>query len=289
MNNERQLILATQEYEGKFRRFPGLFENLSEQHLKSESAISNTTWAVLLLPELERQALYDVNAAGELRGTYVDVFVCPSDGENSRIGAVTTYVANGGRVSSVVKQSTQNGPFLNRIFNPDLKMLEGHWVDGREYTLAYAENVNATNYDEIGWNGFWQPDLWMPDGDFIDKKHADRTWNPVFLWSNVADTQIPINAEELPVLVQTMKTCDSYTTGRYTSESCEEDPGINKTPLTRPSSSHGGGINVVFASGRAMFLRQDISYQVYIALMTPYDKKSESPDPKYLLEDKDYL
>ena len=32
--------------------------------------------------------------------------------------------------------------------------MEGHWRDGREYTLIYTENSDATNYDVIGWNGF---------------------------------------------------------------------------------------------------------------------------------------
>jgi hypothetical protein len=77
--------------------------------------------------------------------------------------------------------------------------------------------------------------------------------------------------------------------GRFSSMSCIHEPGVNKTPYTRPSSMHSGGVNVVFSSGRAMFLRQDINYQVYISLMTPNDKKSDSPDPLYLLEDKDYL
>jgi hypothetical protein len=55
----------------------------------------------------------------------------------------------------------------------------------------------------------------------------------------------------------------------------------------RPSSNHGGGVNVAFASGRVLFLRETIDYGIYIALMTPYDKKSDSPNPDYQLGDND--
>jgi hypothetical protein len=55
----------------------------------------------------------------------------------------------------------------------------------------------------------------------------------------------------------------------------------------RPSSNHGGGVNVAFASGRVLFLRETIDYGVFIALMTPYDKKSDSPNPNYQLGDND--
>ena len=36
------------------------------------------------------------------------------------------------------------------------------------------------------------------------------------------------------------------------------------------------------------FLREDIDYQVYIALMTLNEKKSDSPNPHFQLEDKHY-
>jgi hypothetical protein len=34
-------------------------------------------------------------------------------------------------------------------------------------------------------------------------------------------------------------------------------------------------------------LREDIKYEVYIALMTLYEKGSSSPNPEYILEDTD--
>jgi prepilin-type processing-associated H-X9-DG protein len=56
----------------------------------------------------------------------------------------------------------------------------------------------------------------------------------------------------------------------------------------RPSSQHGGGVNVAFAGGSATFLREDIDYQVYIALMTIHETSSDSPIPEFILNEKYY-
>jgi prepilin-type N-terminal cleavage/methylation domain-containing protein/prepilin-type processing-associated H-X9-DG protein len=288
LNNLRQLALATMQYEERLDRIPGLFENLDTAGMQTSAAIPNTTWAVMLLPGLERQAIFDNNAAGQLSGTYVEIFLCPSDADKQRTGAVTSYVANGGRAASVTEERVQNGPFLNRIYHPDVATLEGHWVDGREYTLIYSENNDTTAYDEVGWNGFKKNDLWKFDGKFIaDRK--DRAWGPVFLWTECDDPdteqQTLINRPgfDLEDMV-----CDEEVPQRYTSQSCTDKPGKFQATWARPSSYHDGGVNVAFVGGRCTFLRQDIDYQVYIALMTLNEKKSDSPNRYFQLEDKHY-
>jgi hypothetical protein len=55
-----------------------------------------------------------------------------------------------------------------------------------------------------------------------------------------------------------------------------------------PSSMHGGGVNVVFASGRGLFLRENIENKVMIALMTLDDENSDTPHKELLLEDSMY-
>jgi prepilin-type N-terminal cleavage/methylation domain-containing protein len=286
-NNMRQLALATQHFEGRFRRIPGLFDNFSGQHfITGASLVPNTTWSVLLLPDLERAAIYDIYASGQLHASYVQIFLCPSDGTKSRTGSVTSYVANGGRLSSVTEQKIANGPFISRIFQPELETLEGHWVDGREYTLPYSENLDATLYDEIGWNGFYKVETWERDTMFVDKDHKDRTWNPVFFWSKTPEEQTRINS---PGLNRDGQKCDPAAPERYISQSCDQTPGLNNGTWARPSSYHGGGVNVAFTSGRVLFLREDIDYRVYIALMTPNERKSDAPNPAFILEDKHYM
>ena len=82
--------------------------------------------------------------------------------------------------------------------------------------------------------------------------------------------------------------CDEELPRRYTSRSCGEEAGKALATWARPSSYHDGGVNIAFISGRVTYLRQDIDYNVYIALMTLNEKKSDSPNPAFQLEDKHY-
>jgi prepilin-type N-terminal cleavage/methylation domain-containing protein len=296
LNNLRQQALATIQFEERLHRIPALFETLSGQHFDTtgestgNGGAPNITWAVSLLPGIERQDIYDNNAAGCMPGTFVEVYLCPSDGDKQRNGPVTSYVANGGRVYSVAEQRVQNGAFLNRIYDPDATTVDGHWMNGREYTLILSENLDATFYDEIGWNGFLECKNGFPlDLKFINEDHDDRTWNPVFLWgvaNNSLEKQTRINSPGIDLEDIEWEECECPR--RYTSHTCDTMPGRLLATWARPSSNHSGGVNVAFISGRVTFLREDIDYIVYIALMTLNDKKSDSPNPDFQLEDKHY-
>jgi prepilin-type N-terminal cleavage/methylation domain-containing protein len=284
-SNIRNVALATLQYEERFRSFPGLFEIIPGERLKSQSGYPNTTWAVSLMDDLERAGVAAPNKMGELTDTYVAVYVCPSDGSKTRTGPELSYVANGGRLGSVVGERLANGPFINHAYHPKLLMQDGNWMDGRDYTLAYGENVNSPGYTVMGWNGWKSVDPWAFDEPkFITPDLKDRTWGPVFLWGLNTDERTPINMNGPD---QTTIKCDAKITGRYTSISCPAGPGLAMARWARLSSSHGGGVNVAFASGRVLFLRETVDYGVYIALMTPFDKKSDSPDPNYQLGDND--
>jgi hypothetical protein len=53
--------------------------------------------------------------------------------------------------------------------------------------------------------------------------------------------------------------------------------GSGKLAFARPSSRHPGGVLVVFASGRSMFLNANIDYRVYTYLMTSDDGQLKRP------------
>jgi prepilin-type N-terminal cleavage/methylation domain-containing protein len=283
LSNLRQIGLGTLQYEDRFRRFPGLFEKLSPDRFVVENPIPNMTWAVALLPELERAKVTDIAKSGAMTASFIEIYLCPSDGTRARSGPVNNYVANGGRRSSVSFQRLANGPFVNRVYSPDLAILEGHWIDGREYTLVYSENSNSPDYDVIGWNGFKKcGEDWPHHETFVERDHEDRTWGPVFLWSDKSSERIGINmpGDDLDDVK-----CDPEIRGRFIPDSCGFNGGLAYSSWARPSSFHSGGVNVAFSSGRVTFLREDINYDVYIALMTPFDKKSDSPNPSMVLED----
>jgi hypothetical protein len=162
-------------------------------------------------------------------------------------------------------------------------------MDGRDYTLVYSENVNMQSYEYMGWNGWKQFNPWELDKTFVGE-HRDHTWGPVFLWSN--DSANPVAGINMPGIDLYLQYCLEAIPARYSSNSCPDncprgDPGRFASSWARPSSYHGGGVNVAFSSGRVLFLRETVDPQVYIALMTTYDKKSDSPNPNYQLGDGD--
>jgi hypothetical protein len=79
-------------------------------------------------------------------------------------------------------------------------------------------------------------------------------------------------------------------TGRYLGKNCTLECNVDdRSPNAKPSSAHAGGVNVAFGSGRALFLREDIDYKVYRALMTLSEKQSNSPDRNIIMNDQSYL
>ena len=156
-------------------------------------------------------------------------------------------------------------------------------MDGRDYTIGYGEDVDSPNYTVMGWNG-WKKMWGFDQPNFIAPDLKDRTWGPVFLWGLNSEERTPINLNG-PDLSSTK--CEDKLAGRFTSNDCNADAGLRRALWARLSSSHGGGVNVAFASGRVLFLRETVDYAVYVALMTPFDKKSDSLDPNYQLGDND--
>jgi prepilin-type N-terminal cleavage/methylation domain-containing protein len=292
INNLRQLALGATEFEQRQRRYPALFDILPSQHRESESGERFTTWAVLLLPEMEHQSLYDQYALGRvpLPKLYVETYLCPSDSYQSRSGDANSYVANAGYATSASNQIPSNGPFLNRAYDQKAAVIEGHWKDGREHTLAFSERNDAGGYDIMGWNGFTNTanngDL--IDHDVVDRQKADRVWGPAFVWqSSDALSCVHINAPQCTCTTVDVPPClPESGTGRYLGKNCTIDCNLQeRSPNARPSSEHGDGVNVAFASGRALFIHETIDYRVFRALMTLNEKRSNSPDRDLVLDD----
>jgi len=291
LNNLRQLSLAAMVYESRMGSYPALFDQLADQHRTSYNSSERwTTWAVNLLPDLERVTLYEAYATGDtpLPNVYVETFLCPSDSVKPRSGSSNSYVANGGLAVSVKHQKPPNGPFLNRIYDRSARVVEGHWRDGRDHTLVLSEQTEAGPYHRIGWSGLTgqpnNPDVDPIDHQMVDEE-ADGIWNPVFLW-HIS----PMQCSFINGAVCGCTSSDSCSlvpgTGRYVGRSCTAECTTSmRMPNARPSSDHGGGVNVAYGSGRATFFRENIDYHVFRALMTLNNKRSDSPDPDFVIDD----
>lgn len=293
LSNIRQLALASLEYEERMRRYPALFDELPVQHRDSLSGERFTTWAVLLLPDLDRTAIFDLYAAGRvpLPNMYVESYLCPSDGVQPRSGNSSSYVANAGWATSAAHQRPANGPFLNRVYDAKAAVMEGHWKDGKDHTLAFSERKDGQGYDIVGWNGL-VGNIGDLSKDHVDRKvvdddNADRTWNPAFVWHAHPSKYAYINADPSGCTNNDEPPCVVVAgTGRYVADTCTLECNLGKrSPNAKPSSDHAGGVNVAFASGRALFVRESIDYNVWRALMTLFDKQSDSPLRDIILDD----
>ncbi|MEM8866189.1 MAG: DUF1559 domain-containing protein [Planctomycetota bacterium] len=288
LNNMRQLTLATIEFEERHRRWVGLFDYLNSQQLDNQSGERFKTWAVELLPDLERIQIYDNYELGKRPNAYLEIFVCPTDDSVKRSNAAMSYTANAGRIGSVLDQKPSNGPFLNRIYDPRAAMLEGHWRDGREYTLSISESLVAEEYDVIGWSGIVPTDDAFgaaPDLDVIQERE-DRQWSPLFGWTSHASDAIHINGPDRLCPDPGCGPCSRLSELTYPS-SCDDVWEQWSALQARPTSNHPGGVNAAFAGGRARFLKDAIHSDVLRALMTPNDKRSDSPNPLIVISDAD--
>jgi prepilin-type N-terminal cleavage/methylation domain-containing protein len=292
INNLRQLALASLEFEERMRRYPAVFDELPVQQQISESGERWTTWAVYLLPDLEHQAMFDEYAKGELPlpKLYVETYMCPSDGEKPRTGNSSSYVANAGWASSSSNQLPSNGAFINRVYDPKASVVEGHWKDGKDHTLVFSERKDFAGYDMLGWNGFTSnPNDRSKDHidrKVVDEKKEDRVWGPVFVWHSNPPRSGYINAEPSGCTDPDYPPCVPHNQHWYVANTCTLKCNLEeRSPNAKPSSDHSGGVNVAFGSGRALFVREGINYDVWRALMTLNDKGSNSPEPNMILDD----
>jgi prepilin-type N-terminal cleavage/methylation domain-containing protein len=295
LNNIRQLAIASLGFEERMRRYPPLFDKLTAERMESESGEQYTTWAVLMLPDMERQPIYDLYTKGRrpTPNVYVELYRCPSDSTKSRSGSVLSYVVNAGAADSASNQRSANGAFINRVYDPKAVVVEGHWTDGKDQTLALSERKDASAYDLIGWDGFASATLSIGkdpiDHHVVDEKREDRTWGPVFVWHIDPRKCAYINAEPCDCITTTdeMVPCEPIEDApRYLAQDCVFECNVlMRAPNAKPSSEHSGGVNVSFGSGRALFLRETIDYRVYRALMTLNERASTSPEPELLVDD----
>jgi hypothetical protein len=270
-------------------RYPPLFEELPKQYRASPYK-SFGTWITLLLPDLERESIYELFAKGAASANegYIETLMCPSDSSRMRSGSATSYVANAGHAVSASLQRPANGAFLNRVTDPKAAVLEGHWKDGMDHTLVLSERIDVEPYAILGWNGFKSSfsDDDPVDRRIVDEEKEDRTWGPVFVWHTDPLQCAYINADPCGCYPGDEPPCVPNSSGLYVATTCTIKCNTDKrSPNAKPSSEHNGGVNVAFGSGRALFLRETIDYSVYRALMTLNDKMSDSPNKDFIVDD----
>lgn len=315
MNNLSQFGKAMTNFESSKQKLPGYTQlvkrannvwvrgrvdngQLFADNVNNADEAWSVSWAAVILPFMERQDIWDrivdVNsdndvAAGEQTGLLeilpVESFVCPSDTDatsNAELPALS-YVANTGGwdrnnsglflpinpASPGSGDTTDNGVFMNlamfdkmNVKAPQMRISKVR--DGAETTIMLSENLNK-DYEPIGTSPTDPRFTWF--GGFSPANGSNPQFGTEqqlgFVWV----------VDENPTAGNGIT--DQEGINRDTSNPPAWDPQIPR--FARPASGHSGGVNVVFVSGGARFLREDIDYLVYQRLLTSNGKKCVDP------------
>ena len=262
-NQQKQIALAVLAFETNRGRFPGYQEQIVQQ-----PSPRLATWLVMIMSNIDRQDIYDLWADGNnanLPTPYIKLLRCPSNPPTDTTLPQISYVANAGwcyvapapsnpptaaEIAQVdAANNPANGLFIDLWGYPGRKVTMSSIKDGPANTLVVSENLLAGQWNNGG------------------KLETVFCWNDC---SEVAGGSVPLPSPQMKIngLKNTYLTLDT--------SSC------------RPSSAHPGGVMAAFGDGHTIFLRDTLSYDVYVQLMTPYHVKSNASYKGYTLADRDF-
>jgi prepilin-type N-terminal cleavage/methylation domain-containing protein/prepilin-type processing-associated H-X9-DG protein len=252
----------------------------------NEKLESRISWAARILPQLERQDLWDrfvdaTNFPGDQTATVikpVDVFICPSDSDvtSTPDNAGLTYVTNCGtwdfNQGATVFAATGTPPVINNMLSgtnagpskdnglfmnltqpnaPTVRL--SNIKDGAGTTLMLSENIHKN--EKYNWMGV------------ADDAPGEQQFGMVWVVPNNNSTTPSYAPNSLKVTEQE----------RFSKSDDQAYPD-NAPAYCRPASNHpSGSFNVMFADGHGRAIEPSIDYLVYQQLMTPNGAKCVDP------------
>ena len=255
-NNVKELGSAITQYQTRKQYFPGFCSLIG----KDGSNDIVGSWAVTLLPYIQRNDLMAELRQGNSSDVRIDQYVCPSDEPDGRkpttqlrgeLRVCAVWVVAGfewrsvcsGGSSTIFQQIQRTGIFADRYADfrsvsgrqRQPKVSIGDIKDGAAQTLLVSERVND---NETPPGGGRRQYPYMASGtstdDLLNAKGFNKA-NLGFVWTEA------------------------------------DDPGqvIRRQPY-HISSNHPGGVNAAFCDGHVKSLNQDIDAAVYCQIMTPW-------------------
>jgi len=253
MNNQKNLSLATLNYESGKGQFPGYENTVYGLALPGTPAPVQASWVVPLFPALERMDLWKLWENGQQPAVFWKLMVCPSDPplQTSAGSSPLAYVVNCGRPDpfSSSQINTGSDPRLgadkpyNGVFHYHLKLrpqqLQSSSVRPTTVSMNYLSSHDGSSMtlmlsEVAGAEHSWAVN---PEPTTSPETHWGFTW-------------VPFNSQE--EIDQHRITEYNASLGMY---------GI--------SSRHVDGSVVSFCDGHQQFLSNDTHYRVYQHLMTP--------------------
>jgi prepilin-type N-terminal cleavage/methylation domain-containing protein/prepilin-type processing-associated H-X9-DG protein len=228
--------------------------------------------------------------------TLLNILICPSNPSTTNNADPLSYVVNSGVANTPNdnyppgtvpwKEDASSGVFFNQAgsdasapnatqyhpsgmggggFNganaPKISMDFISTNDGTTYTLMVSENLQAGNWatDPNDVNAIKAPYR----SDFQIRQNTSFVW---YLTGTLSNFE-PLPASDGPGAKINAQSKNATTPMPYSTYPVNvADGGL---AYSRPSSSHPGGVNVIFCDNHYRFISEDIQYNVYTQLMTP--------------------
>jgi prepilin-type N-terminal cleavage/methylation domain-containing protein/prepilin-type processing-associated H-X9-DG protein len=301
VNNLKQIGLALHNYHSTNDSFP-LGSILAVRIAPATYGGQQWNPHAQLLGYMEQMALYNAinffwcpavaignGAVGHyinttVHNTTIQGFLCPSDGLNKRVVAMTNYHASNGTTTLPGSRIT-TGLFSHDTAKHNAMVTNmASLTDGSSNTIAFGEGLTG--------NGTWSnqmprnhavgvalsasakvQDVWMSPAGVIqglqactakinqDLKTQPKSNNRGAKWSHGNDglslfnTIVPPNSQQYPW------------------GACATHPGLaaGNSNFANANSNHAGGANFLFVDGSVHFIKSSINMQTYWALGTRAD------------------
>jgi prepilin-type N-terminal cleavage/methylation domain-containing protein/prepilin-type processing-associated H-X9-DG protein len=246
INNQKQITNAMIIYESGRRRLPGWVESIGN---------ANYSWAVAILPQLERGDLYKNyrNNSPPAILPYMPVLVCPSNPPDQLTGGILAYGVNCGKTDTV---SVSGGGYKS-ITSPDTVASAVFFAHANDFSKTPPVPVCAIVNQSLDY-------ISSKDGTQNTLMVTENVGNSAtFSWSAAPPTEIPSSTATGGVGI--VSDCTTAIDGNL------ETPGI-----PRPSSRHGNGVVVGFCDGHVQFIGE-VGTQILQQLMAPDDLTAIGP------------
>ncbi len=234
-NNLRNQGQAMFAYQSSKQYYPG-YRNPSP-HKPATGTSNPVSWQVAILRNMERTSDADQWSGGTRLTAYYDFYVCPSDATAYGLaGPMTSYAVNAGKSgnSTATNSHSRNDGMCHDLTISSANQLKMSATDIPDGADRTVLAVENLDADRY---------------DYNNTSDLESVWGIVWGSGN--------NNINMPATGATRRT--GFNGGDFA--------------FARPSSAHGGSVNIVFASGATREIAQDINPTVWEQLMTPNGSK----------------
>lgn len=232
-NNLKQMGIACVAFDGSKGRLPGWRNDHPDTSAAASAAVG---WPIVLLPNLERNDVYDAWESGTETNVYIPLFTCPTSPPDDLNSGYTAYAGNAG--TTIVNTT----PTPDRQYKSD-----GVMFDRLGSGVAAAAQINL---------------------DYITGKHGTAT---TILFSERSGGGFIQGAWSSTVGVPTASPLLAFSNAvaAFGAVSGLSAPPINSGNDAYPSSNHPGGAIFCFSDGHTRFIGDSCAANIYCQLLTP--------------------